>query len=323
MKKVASIFLLVAMIATMTIGCGNDGKNISKENKAQEETISVEDKEKNDVRLPSGEDFDTDVKAETLWVNNDGIIVDANGDPVREYRDMYRVEGQNILTDGENIVEGYAIDESGKIIFDIPEDVQSDNTELDSEPSSAGFSYGFLLQDVEDGKLYAKDHKIVDVDGNVVPDWDFIVVNGFNQLVVDGTVIDGFTVSDSGQIIRTDGETDGKSEESNQDNENKNQEIEYYKMTIEELNKNKTYVEMQYKGVELTGVASHVDGKSFYLFSENDETEYSFINGDNIETPSVNEIVTIKGIVLCVPGHGDYLISAQEIELTGRNIYGN
>ena len=315
MKKIICVFLTVAAIATMIIGCGKDEKDISDENRNVSSTV---DKEKNNVRLPSGEDFETDVKAETLWVNDDGIVVDANGDPVREYRDIYEVEGNNTLTDGESILEGYAIDEDRKIVFDIPEEVQYDNNGSDSELSSSNFGYGFLLQDVEDGKLYAKDHKIVDADGNVVPDWEFIIVIGFDQLVVDGTVIEGFTVAEDGQIIREDGEN----KEPERDNESGDQEIEYQKMTIEELNGNNTYLDMQYKGVEITGVASHMDGKSFYLFSENDESECSFIDGDNIKTPSVNEIVTIKGIVLAVPGHGDYLIVAQEIEMTGRNVYG-
>ena len=316
MKKVIRVFLTVVMIAIMIIGCGKDKEIASEEN---EGVTSTEDKEKNDIRLPSGEDFETDVKAETFWVNDDGIVVDANGDPVREYREIYKAEGNNALTDGENILEGYAIDEDGKIIFNIPEEVQYDDPESDSEPSNANFNYGFLLQDVEDGKLYAKDHKIVDADGNVVPDWEFIIVNGFDQLVIDGTVIEGFTVADDGQIVTGEGE----SKEPEQDNESGEQQVEYEKMTIEELNGNNTYLDMQYKGVEITGVASHIDGKSFYLFSENDESEYSFINGDNIETPSVNEIVTIKGSVLVAPGHGEYLIAAQEIEMTGKYVYGN
>ena len=129
------------------------------------------------------------------------------------------------------------------------------------------------------------------------------------------------------KYIKTDSKIENNTLEENkepeQDNESGDQKIEYQKITIEELNGNNTYVDMQYEGVEITGVASHIDGKSFYLFSENDEREYSFINGDNIETPSVNEIVTIKGIVLVVPGHGDYLIAAQEIEMTGKYVYGN
>lgn len=316
MKKIIRVFLTVVMIIIMVIGCGKNNEIASEKN---EDVTSTEDKGKDDVRLPSGEDFETDVKAETLWVNDDGIIVDANGDPVREYREIYKAEGTNALTDGENILEGYAVDEDGKIIFNIPEEVQYDDAGSELEPSNANFAYGFLLQDVEDGKLYAKDHKIVDAYGNVVPDWEFIIVNGFDQLVVDGTVIEGFTVADNGEIITG----EGQSEEPEQDNEGEEHQIEYQKMTIEELNGNNTYLGMEYKGVEVTGVASHIDGKSFYLFSENDEREYSFIHGDEVETPSVNEIVTIKGIVLLVPGHGDYLISAREIEMTGKNIYEN
>lgn len=316
MKKMIRVFLAVVMSAIMIIGCGKDNEIASEENG---EVTSTEDKEENDVRLPSGEDFETDVKAETLWVNDDGIVVDANGDPVREYREIYKVEGNNALTDGKNILEGYAIDEEGKIIFNIPEEVQYDEKGSDSESTNVNFSYGIFLQDVEDGRLYAKDHKIVDAKGDVVPDWEFIIVNGFDQLVIDGTVIEGFSVADDGRIVKEDEEN----KEPEQDNESGDQKIEYQKITIEELNGNNTYVDMQYEGVEITGVASHIDGKSFYLFSENDEREYSFINGDNIETPSVNEIVTIKGIVLVVPGHGDYLIAAQEIEMTGKYVYGN
>ena len=315
MKKMIRVFLAVVMSAIMIIGCGKDNEIASEENG---EVTSTEDKE-NDVRLPSGEDFETDVKAETLWVNDDGIVVDANGDPVREYREIYKAEGNNALTDGENILEGYAIDEEGKIIFNIPEEVQYDEKGSDSESTNVNFSYGIFLQDVEDGRLYAKDHKIVEAKGDVVPDWEFIIVNGFDQLVIDGTVIEGFSVADDGRIVKEDEEN----KEPEQDNESGDQKIEYQKITIEELNGNNTYVDMQYEGVEITGVASHIDGKSFYLFSENDEREYSFINGDNIETPSVNEIVTIKGIVLVVPGHGDYLIAAQEIEMTGKYVYGN
>ena len=316
MKKMIRVFLAVVISAIMIIGCGKDNEIASEENG---EVTSTEDKEENDVRLPSGEDFETDVKAETLWVNDDGIVVDANGDPVREYREIYKVEGNNALTDGKNILEGYAIDEEGKIIFNIPEEVQYDEKGSDSESTNVNFSYGIFLQDVEDGRLYAKDHKIVDAKGDVVPDWEFIIVNGFDQLVIDGTVIEGFSVADDGRIVKEDEEN----KEPEQDNESGDQKIEYQKITIEELNGNNTYVDMQYEGVEITGVASHIDGKSFYLFSENDEREYSFINGDNIETPSVNEIVTIKGSVLVVPGHGDYLIVAKEIEMTGKNIYGN
>lgn len=324
-RKILSMVLVVTMCVSVFVGCGKDKKPTSDEIQKGTTDLQVDlAEDKDDVRLPSGTDFETDVKAETLWVNEDGTVVDANGDPVDAYRHIYRIKDTNALSyNGENVMEGYAVDEDNKIVFDIPypvEDSES-STELDEggELTLGNWGYGFFLQDVEDGKLYAKDHKVVDVNGNPISEWEFIIINGNNQIVIEGHAMESFTVADDGKIVKKDEED----------------EIDWYaeiEKAADRLNDPSSYTEVEFeeyydnyldmtKLVIITGEVSEVVSddeitlinpepvrddyytRDFSVFL--DETEKP------VSTPKVGEVVTIRGVRRDGPGF--FFIVAKEM----------
>lgn len=147
MKKAIATIIALAMMVFIS-GCGGEEKPSAEDIQGGDVTLyedslitgeesDIEKSDKSDAPLPRG-DWDFDVENGALFVDEDGNIVNRDGDLVESFSYIQRIEESNALTDGDNIMNGYSID-GDKVVLDIPPEVEyneSPNSNIGTAPES-------------------------------------------------------------------------------------------------------------------------------------------------------------------------------------------
>lgn len=154
MKKYISILIIAVMVLSMTACGSKDEIPTSEEINGQEVTLIDEDsQEEENEEVPEeettpteiGVDFDADVKAGLLWINNDGRVTDKDGNLIESYSYITAMDRKTLLSEND-IVEGYSISDNMQIIIDesmLAYTEEDDST--DQEFTSGGTYFDTLL----------------------------------------------------------------------------------------------------------------------------------------------------------------------------------
>ena len=126
MKKCISILIIAVMVLSMTACGSKDEIPTSEEINGQEVTLvddfsqeeETEDApEEETIPVEIGVDFDADVRAGLLWINNDGRITDKDGNIIDAY--SYIIANDNgSLSSYDSIMTGYIVDNNMQIVID-------------------------------------------------------------------------------------------------------------------------------------------------------------------------------------------------------------
>lgn len=158
MKKAIATIIALAMMVFIS-GCGGEEKPSAEDIQGGDVTLyedslitgeesDIEKSDKSDAPLPRG-DWDFDVENGALFVDEDGNIVNRDGDLVESFSYIQRVEGSNALTDGDNIMNGYSID-GDKVVLDIPPEVEYNESQGSDTIQQAPESYiDVTIEDLE------------------------------------------------------------------------------------------------------------------------------------------------------------------------------
>ena len=158
MKKAIATIIALAMMVFIS-GCGGEEKPSAEDIQGGDVTLyedslitgeesDIEESDKSDAPLPRG-DWDFDVENGALFVDEDGNIVNRDGDLVESFSYIQRVEGSNVLTDGDNIMNGYSID-GDKVVLDIPPEVEYNESQGSDTIQQAPESYiDVTIEDLE------------------------------------------------------------------------------------------------------------------------------------------------------------------------------
>lgn len=126
MKKCISVLIITVMVLSMTACGSRDEIPTSEEINGQEVTL-VDDfsqEEENEEALEEettpveiGVDFDADVRAGLLWINNDGRVTDKDGNLIESYSYITARDTKTLLSESD-IMEGYTMSDDMQIIID-------------------------------------------------------------------------------------------------------------------------------------------------------------------------------------------------------------
>lgn len=153
MKKCISILIIAVMVLSMT-ACGSKDKiPTSEEINGQDVTLVEEDSQEEETEESSekettpteiGVDFDADVRAGLLWINNDGRVVDKDGNLIESYSYITALDRKTLLSESD-IMEGYAMSDDMQIIIDEAYLQQVAEDSADPDFASGGTYYDELL----------------------------------------------------------------------------------------------------------------------------------------------------------------------------------
>lgn len=117
-KKLMSLMLIAVMALSMT-ACGSKDEiptseeieegDVTLVDPSEETSESEEHEKKEEVSDEISGDFDADVKAGLLYVNNDGVVVDKDGNMVDVYSYITATDETTLTSDGD-IMAGYTLD---------------------------------------------------------------------------------------------------------------------------------------------------------------------------------------------------------------------
>ena len=126
MKKCISVLIITVMVLSMTACGSRDEIPTSEEINGQEVTL-VDDfsqEEENEEALEEettpveiGVDFDADVRAGLLWINNDGRVTDKEGNLIESYSYITARDTKTLLSESD-IMAGYTMSDDMQIIID-------------------------------------------------------------------------------------------------------------------------------------------------------------------------------------------------------------
>ena len=126
MKKCISVLIITVMVLSMTACGSRDEIPTSEEINGQEVTL-VDDfsQEEENEEAPEeettpteiGVDFDADVRAGLLWINNDGRVTDKDGNLIESYSYITARDTKTLLSESD-IMEGYTMSDDMQIIID-------------------------------------------------------------------------------------------------------------------------------------------------------------------------------------------------------------
>lgn len=126
MKKCISVLIITVMVLSMTACGSRDEIPTSEEINGQEVTLvddfsqEEENEEALEEETASAEitgDFNADVEAGLLWINNEGYVTDKDGNIIDTY--SYIIANDNgSLTSYDSIMTGYIVDNNMQIIID-------------------------------------------------------------------------------------------------------------------------------------------------------------------------------------------------------------
>lgn len=126
MKKCISVLIITVMVLSMTACGSRDEIPTSEEINGQEVTL-VDDfsQEEENEEAPEeettpteiGVDFDADIRAGLLWINNDGRVTDKDGNLIESYSYITARDTKTLLSESD-IMEGYTMSDDMQIIID-------------------------------------------------------------------------------------------------------------------------------------------------------------------------------------------------------------
>lgn len=126
MKKCISVLIITVMVLPMTACGSRDEIPTSEEINGQEVTLvddfsqEEENEEALEEETASAEitgDFNADVEAGLLWINNEGYVTDKDGNIIDAY--SYIIANDNgSLTSYDSIMTGYIVDNNMQIVID-------------------------------------------------------------------------------------------------------------------------------------------------------------------------------------------------------------
>ena len=153
MKKCISILIIAVMVLSMT-ACGSKDKiPTSEEINGQKVTLIDEDSQEEETEESTeeetrateiGDDFDADVEAGALWINNDGRVVDKDGNLVESYSYITAMDRKTLLSESD-IMEGYSMSDDMQIIIDESMLAYTEEDSTDTEFASSGTYFDTLL----------------------------------------------------------------------------------------------------------------------------------------------------------------------------------
>lgn len=148
MRRKIIIFLVALVSVICLTGCGKKKVGTSHNSNIG----SVNEKPQSEEMTNSFQQFEADVEKGILYGNDMGQISDSLGNPIEGYSYLKIVDGENI-SDGQTIVEGYIVGNTGKIIncFIRSGEAQDDNdwTGVYKDTSSEGSGEEIVI--VQDG----------------------------------------------------------------------------------------------------------------------------------------------------------------------------
>lgn len=123
MKKIICSFLICGLILSIS-GCGEDEIPTSKEIEDQQGTITMMEEptltseEDAESSRQIGQDWDADIAAGLLWIDEQGRVVDKDGNLIDAYDYIMAADNMINLTSDGDMVEGYIIADNGQIVVD-------------------------------------------------------------------------------------------------------------------------------------------------------------------------------------------------------------
>lgn len=199
MKKCISVLIITVMVLSMTACGSRDEIPTSEEINGQEVTL-VDDfsqEEENEEALEeetvSAEitgDFNADVEAGLLWINNEGYVTDKDGNIIDTY--SYIIANDNgSLSSYDSIMTGYIVDNNMRIVID--EAYLQQVAEDAANPDFASGTYYDTLLSLADPSYEGKKAQVIDIDY----EWDEqtkIVDNGgpyYSEIIYGNWWVDG------------------------------------------------------------------------------------------------------------------------------------
>lgn len=160
MKKAIATIIALAMMVFIS-GCGGEEKPSAEDIQSGDVTLyedslitgeesDIEESDKSDAPLPRG-DWDFDVENGALFVDEDGNIVNRDGDLVESFSYIKRIEGSNGLIDTSvnAILSGCSVD-GDKVVLDIPPEVEYNESPGSDTIQQAPESYiDVTIEDLE------------------------------------------------------------------------------------------------------------------------------------------------------------------------------
>ena len=160
MKKVIATIIALAMMVFIS-GCGGEEKPSAEDIQGGDVTLyedslitgeesDIEESDKSDAPLPRG-DWDFDVENGALFVDEDGNIVNRDGDLIESFSYIKRIEGSNGLIDTSvnAILSGCSVD-GDKVVLDIPPEVEYNESPGSDTIQQAPESYiDITIEDLE------------------------------------------------------------------------------------------------------------------------------------------------------------------------------
>lgn len=124
MKKVVSLILIILMVTSLITGCGKDEKPTSEELSGgdvtllEESTLNFdEDKDSEEMTQEIGQDFNTDVEAGLLWIDDQGRVTDKDGNVIEAYNYITANDRKTLIA-ANSIMTGYTMTDDMQIIID-------------------------------------------------------------------------------------------------------------------------------------------------------------------------------------------------------------
>lgn len=160
MKKAIATIIALAMMVFIS-GCGGEEKPSAEDVQGGDVTLyedslitgeesDIEESDKSDAPLPRG-DWDFDVENGALFVDEDGNIINRDGDLVESFSYIKRIEGSNGLIDTSvnAILSGCSVD-GDKVVLDIPPEVEYNESPGSDTIQQAPESYiDVTIEDLE------------------------------------------------------------------------------------------------------------------------------------------------------------------------------
>lgn len=109
-KKIMSVLIAAVMVLSMTACSSKDEPQTSEAIEEEETTVEEPDQE-------IGKDFDADVEAGLLWINEQGQVTDKDGNVIDAYSYIIANDRKTLISDGD-IMAGYTMTDDMQIIID-------------------------------------------------------------------------------------------------------------------------------------------------------------------------------------------------------------
>ena len=127
--KNKGILLIILAVVILSVCCSKDDQGANQTNEEKQSYDKEGSQEENkEEKIQLSYDLYKDVENGLLYSNTDGKITDKNGKVITEYENLTVLEN-GAISDGESVLEGLFAGAGGKIVLDIPGDVEYDETE--------------------------------------------------------------------------------------------------------------------------------------------------------------------------------------------------